>query len=208
MRYKTRQLKSEIPKVRRVKPAEVRLSELMNAAEQLFLEKGVDATTVNEITELAEVSKGAFYHYFASKNELLEAMAERYTEQFIRRLEESVSACKDEDWIEKLCVWVRVNIEVYAETYQIHDIVYKNHHHHNRNNSDKNAILNQLKMIIDGGNQANLWQVKHPRLTSLMIYVGVHGVTDDIIVSPDTNRDLFIQAVISDCLRMVGVSVS
>lgn len=41
----------------RTKPAEVRLEELMNAAETLFLEKGFDATTVSDIVKQAGVAK-------------------------------------------------------------------------------------------------------------------------------------------------------
>ncbi|MGR6439261.1 TetR/AcrR family transcriptional regulator [Proteus mirabilis] len=41
----------------RTKPAEVRLEELMNAAETLFLEKGFDATTVSDIVKQAGVVK-------------------------------------------------------------------------------------------------------------------------------------------------------
>ena len=62
----------------RTKPPEVRLEELMGAAEALFLEKGVDATTISEITEAAGVAKGTFYVYFPSKQEMLAALAERY----------------------------------------------------------------------------------------------------------------------------------
>lgn len=48
----------------------------MNAAERLFLEKGVDSTTINEIVEAAQVAKGTFYHYFSSKNEILRRLAD------------------------------------------------------------------------------------------------------------------------------------
>ncbi|MEY2344126.1 TetR/AcrR family transcriptional regulator [Proteus mirabilis] len=51
----------------RTKPAEVRLEELMNAAETLFLEKGFDATTVSDIVKQAGVAKGTYYHYFTAK---------------------------------------------------------------------------------------------------------------------------------------------
>ncbi|WP_407604438.1 TetR/AcrR family transcriptional regulator, partial [Pseudomonas aeruginosa] len=66
----------------RTKPAEVRLDELMAAAEKLFLAQGVEATTINEIVESAQVAKGTFYHYFSSKNEMLYALAVLYTERF------------------------------------------------------------------------------------------------------------------------------
>lgn len=206
MRYKRNRTESAPPKARRVKPAEVRLDELMSAAEQLFLAKGVDSTTINEIVEQAQVAKGTFYHYFASKNELLAAMGERYTAGFLKRLEEKTDSCKADDWLARLCAWVQESIEAYADTYRLHDIVYTNHHHHDRSNREKNAILEQLQVILENGNQAGVWRVAEPRITSLLIYAGVHGATDEIIASPETDREHFIRVVLADCLRMVGVS--
>lgn len=43
----------------------------MDAAVRLFAAKGFDATTVQEVVEAAEVTKGALYHYFGSKDDLL-----------------------------------------------------------------------------------------------------------------------------------------
>jgi AcrR family transcriptional regulator len=44
---------------------------LLEAAVTLFAEKGFDATSVQEIVERAQVTKGAMYHYFKSKDDLL-----------------------------------------------------------------------------------------------------------------------------------------
>jgi AcrR family transcriptional regulator len=46
-------------------------SRLLDAAVSLFAEKGFDATSVQEIVERAAVTKGAMYHYFKSKDDLL-----------------------------------------------------------------------------------------------------------------------------------------
>jgi len=46
-------------------------SRLLDAAVDLFAEKGFDATSVQEIVERAAVTKGAMYHYFKSKDDLL-----------------------------------------------------------------------------------------------------------------------------------------
>ena len=45
--------------------------ELVAIAERLFLEKGYDATSVDDILAAAGLSKGGFYHYFKSKEEVL-----------------------------------------------------------------------------------------------------------------------------------------
>lgn len=44
---------------------------LLEAAATLFHEKGFDETTVEEITEQADVAKGTFFNYFPSKEALL-----------------------------------------------------------------------------------------------------------------------------------------
>ena len=44
---------------------------LLAAATELFAEKGFDATSVQEVVERAQVTKGALYHYFDSKQDLL-----------------------------------------------------------------------------------------------------------------------------------------
>lgn len=54
-----------------------RRSEFLDTAQRLFLEKGYEDTTIAAIIDAVGVSKGAFYHYFASKEELLDAIAER-----------------------------------------------------------------------------------------------------------------------------------
>jgi AcrR family transcriptional regulator len=48
---------------------------LMAAAQTLFREKGYMATTIEEITDRADVAKGTFFNYFASKETLLEEVS-------------------------------------------------------------------------------------------------------------------------------------
>lgn len=49
------------------------------AAFQLFLEKGYDATTVEEIAERADVAKGTVFNYFPRKTSFLAALAADWT---------------------------------------------------------------------------------------------------------------------------------
>ena len=193
------------PRQPRTKPAEVRLEELMAAAEKLFLANGVEATTINAIVEEAQVAKGTFYHYFSAKTDMLAALAERYTRQYLEALERAVDACAADDWVGKLRAWVHASVQAYADTYRTHDIVYSNHHHHDRQNRDKNAILDQLLGILEGGRAAGVWALPRPRITALLIYSGVHGVTDDAIAARLEDCSEFARDVAADCLCMLGV---
>lgn len=59
-------------------------SRIVSAAWSLFYENGFENTTIDEIISLSHTSKGSFYHYFKSKENILGSLAylfdEKYTE--------------------------------------------------------------------------------------------------------------------------------
>src|SRR6201984_838922 len=60
----------EIPDRRQRRSAETR-ERLFRAALRLFAEKGFAETTVEDITNAADVGKGTFFNYFPSKEHIL-----------------------------------------------------------------------------------------------------------------------------------------
>src|SRR2546428_7513455 len=63
------------PDRRQRRSAEIR-ERLFRAALQLFAQKGFLETTVEDITEAADVGKGTFFNYFPSKDHILLAFGE------------------------------------------------------------------------------------------------------------------------------------
>jgi AcrR family transcriptional regulator len=66
-----------------VKAPAIRRAELIDCAQTLFLEKGYERTTINDVIDRAALSKGAFYHHFRAKEDLLEAIAARFAGQAV-----------------------------------------------------------------------------------------------------------------------------
>lgn len=60
---------------------------LLDAGFELFVEKGLDAISIHDITEHADVGKGSFYRHFADKNELKQELIGRAIEELLGRLE-------------------------------------------------------------------------------------------------------------------------
>lgn len=58
-----------------------RKAEFLATATQLFMQHGYEQTSVNAIIEAVGVSKGAFYHYFKTKEDLLDELALQAGEQ-------------------------------------------------------------------------------------------------------------------------------
>jgi AcrR family transcriptional regulator len=62
------------------KKHEVRLNEILDAAELLFTQKGYEQATVNDILDKVEIGKGTFYHYFKSKEDVMAGVIRRIAE--------------------------------------------------------------------------------------------------------------------------------
>lgn len=75
-----------------VKDAEVRRDELLETALVLFLANGYEHTTVEQITDAVGVAKGTFYHYFTSKQDLLEQLVARFSDDVFTQVETAVAA--------------------------------------------------------------------------------------------------------------------
>ncbi|MBS3737331.1 TetR/AcrR family transcriptional regulator, partial [Candidatus Bipolaricaulota bacterium] len=58
----------------RRKDPKTRKDELLEAAGELFLEEGYEDTSVNSIVESIGVSKGTFYYYFDSKQDVVDGL--------------------------------------------------------------------------------------------------------------------------------------
>ena len=58
----------------------VRRDAFLDVAQRLIQTKGYEAMSVQDLLDELEASKGAFYHYFDSKQALLEAVVERFAD--------------------------------------------------------------------------------------------------------------------------------
>ena len=55
---------------------------IITAAWKLFYEVGYDETTIEDIVEESQTSKGSFYHYFSGKDALLGTLASMFDEKY------------------------------------------------------------------------------------------------------------------------------
>jgi AcrR family transcriptional regulator len=60
---------------------------ILSAAERVFRRKGIDSTTVNDVTEEADVAYGSFYNHFKSIEEVVSALLEASLRRVAERTE-------------------------------------------------------------------------------------------------------------------------
>lgn len=67
---------------------------ILEAGQRLVIENGFAATSVDAVIAASETSKGAFFHHFASKRSLADALVERYVDGDLAMLEEGLAASR------------------------------------------------------------------------------------------------------------------
>jgi AcrR family transcriptional regulator len=67
--------------VRIIKEPAVRRNEILDAAQSLLYRKGYEQMTIQDVLDDTQISRGAFYHYFDSKQALLEGLIDRTGEE-------------------------------------------------------------------------------------------------------------------------------
>lgn len=92
----------------RNKYPEVTVEKILEIAQRLFLEKGYDATTIQDIVDgLGGLTKGAIYHHFKSKEEIMDALGDKMF--FEKNPFEEVRHRKDLNGLQKMKMAIQLN---------------------------------------------------------------------------------------------------
>lgn len=87
---------------------------ILDAAYSLFIQKGYNSTSIQDILDEAGISKGTFYNYFTSKTECLIAILESVANEIRqKRMEAAAGKPVDDPEVlaEQLCVRIQMNRE-------------------------------------------------------------------------------------------------
>lgn len=87
---------SEVRRVGRVQRRRARVRQrILEVVEELTDSRGVDAVTIDDITEAADVARRTFYHYFESKHDVLVPIASARTRKLNRRIDRVIETVDD-----------------------------------------------------------------------------------------------------------------
>ncbi len=167
----------------RTKPAQERRADLLAAGRSLFLARGIAAASLEDITRAAGVSKGLFYLYFRSKEDLVLALQEQFSLQFAARIRAAADA--QADWGAKLDACVQASFEGYRELHDLHEVLF---HHagpaHTRTAADHahepaHALAVQaLGDLFAAGVAAGAFDVADPETAGALCYASMHAFDD------------------------------
>ena len=77
-----------------MKKGDFKRVQILDTAEKLFFERGYDRTSVQDILDALQMSRGGFYHYFAAKDSVLRAVSERRARARFEKLNAAVHGAR------------------------------------------------------------------------------------------------------------------
>ena len=192
--------------MRIVKEAEERRNEILDAADELFGRKGFDGTSTNDILEKVGIARGTLYYHFKSKEDILDALIQRYEEQMYSA---AAAAAKDGSLpvTERL---IRVVLAMNVSQNGGKALVEQMH-------KPQNALMHQksqaavlkgvtpiLTDVVQDGIREGLFSTPYPRecMEMLLVYAGT--VFDDIMDDAQEVQEQRIRAFIFHAERMLG----
>ncbi|MGO3891778.1 MAG: TetR/AcrR family transcriptional regulator [Paenalcaligenes sp.] len=166
---------------RRRAPKERRLA-LMNAAQTLFLEKGIQHTSVDDIVMAADVAKGTFYVHFGSKDILLMALQQRFIDDFCVRTHSAFQPPYT-SWHQRLQHWFEAALSSLTQQELLHDMLFHDIHPASRSLMQNNPVITQLIEFIQQGQTAGVWHCEYPQEMAIIMFQSMHGLADTLISS-------------------------
>ena len=165
--------------VRTVKKPEERRQEIIVIARELFQRKNYESTTMQDIMNALGIAKGTIYHYFKSKEELLEAVIEDSVHEYIAGMEKVLNETEGTGLDKMRTLIISGNVEK-----QYEDILEHLHRPGNVSMHTRQLAVTVSKLAplyeisIQQGCEEGIFQTKHPLECAEFLLAGIQFLTD------------------------------
>lgn len=185
-----------------------RKNEILDVSEKLFLLKGYEKCTVNDIIKEVSIAKGTFYYYFKSKKEVMDAIVERYIDTVISRVSEVINNDGKSPEEKLLFAFMAMKMNNQVGNYLI-DEMHKVENallHQKTLNQMITAMAPALVKIIEEGIEKKVWSCRYPLQYMQIFLASSLTLTDDGIFELDDNSKMKVmQALISMLEKLLEV---
>ncbi|WP_110929891.1 TetR/AcrR family transcriptional regulator [Paenibacillus bouchesdurhonensis] len=193
--------------MRIIKNAEERKNEILDAADELFGQKGFDGTSTNDILEKVGIARGTLYHHFRSKEDIMDALIERHSARLLGTAQ-NIAADKSIPVVERI---IRVVMALNISGGSSKEIMEHIHR-------PQNALMHQKiqKVIINGvppilteiireGIEQGMFNTPFPYECMEMVVIYANTVFDDDMVAlTEKERLSRVLAFICNVERLLG----
>lgn len=169
------------------KDPDVRKAELIEAAETLFRQEGYMQTSVNDIVRKVGVAQGTFYYYFDSKDDIMNAVIEHYSDSFRVALalliqDRNLDPCQKLELVGNASLWMHRFDRKLVEFL---------HSKENLSTHERYIVKTMeftiplVTAIVEQGIACGMFSLKHPRDTVELLLYAFGYLEDTIAFMPE-----------------------
>ena len=169
-----------------MKKGNLKRGQIMDAAEALFFDRGYDRTSVQDILDATQMSKGGFYHYFDAKDSVLKAVSERRMQARFDRLAAELHASRRTP-VDRMNLLLGMTNLFEAEEppfaalmmklcYRDKDAAMREH----RRRVLVDGLLGHVEGVIDEGIADDSFHSRHPRELARLLLLLACDVDDEV----------------------------
>lgn len=187
--------------------------ELLETAEKLFLEKGYEQTSIDDILKECGISKGGFYHYFKSKDEMLSESINNIIDDSIKYLQPIVD---DEKLgaMEKFKLFMTKKSEFQSSKIEyaklLGNLIQSDVTQYKYSLITAQKMVEPLARIIEQGVNEGVFDVDYPKETADILIRAVTSVAQssyyDEYLNDKTKHLQYLLSLRSIIARTLGIS--
>ncbi|MFH9403812.1 TetR/AcrR family transcriptional regulator [Streptomyces sp. NPDC017638] len=158
-----------------------RRDDILRAGQRVFGTTGFERATISELADAAEIGKGTFYLYFASKDHLLGALWERYVDAIVSTTQEILD--ESDGWWPTIDRVMSALVGHAVENAELHRIVYgsANARALELCRQADQRVIDLMCEFVEQGTDAGAFQAGDTRAAFRMAYHAADGLLDDLI---------------------------
>jgi len=194
-------------KERRQREKQARRNQILDAARTLLFDKGLQATSINQIAKQAELGVGTIYFYYKSKEEIFADLQEEGLEILFARILKTANQNLPPD--EKLRRIGRQYIRFSKENRNYYDIInyflaspeiFFAPNLKSKVDRHGSQIIGLIVEIINAGKRTGLFRSRNPRRDAVTFWGTLHGLIQfkklkDTVLAGDSHKRLLDHAV-------------
>lgn len=153
---------------------------ILSSARSLFLEKGVEKTSIRNIADKIEYSPGIIYHYFKDKNEIFHSLHQEGFSQLLARMKVLISV---PDPLERLKAMGKIYLAFAEENPDMYDLMFIKEspishlaHHDKEDWKEGNNAFGFLRSTVQECIDQGYFKGHEIEALTYMIWSTVHGM--------------------------------
>lgn len=151
---------------------QLRINEILDAAETLFYKRGYQPTMISDIVKKIGVAQGTFYYYFSSKEEIVDALINRHLSKFRADID-AVASSNDISLPQKIELMANIMLEtIQGKQGLLLEFLYNDQYLHLMDKvfrQAKKLLAPYLLSVIEEGARKKNFSVPYPKAVASSI---------------------------------------